>query len=208
MPLDISAQFEEHARVLQQTTALEPLVEQAARRIIHSYHNGGKLLAMGNGGSASDALHICGEMLGRFRRERHSFPAMALNADVATMTAIGNDYGFDQIFRRQLEGLCQPNDVILALSTSGNSPNIIQAAMLARDRGACVLALTGRDGGALAQLADIELRIPSDATPRIQEMHILLIHLICDIVEAELTQGCNDEGTAEKAKDAFQDATD
>lgn len=156
-------------------------------KIVSAINNGGKIVTCGNGGSASDALHFTGEIVGRFQKERVAFPAVCLNAEVATMTAIANDYGFEFIFSRQVEGLVNSGDIFIGISTSGNSKNIYSAMEMARQKGAFSVALTGRDGGALAGMADISIVIPADNTARIQECHILIIHIICEMVEEKLT---------------------
>ena len=169
--------------------ALETLAEPvaaAAARLGECLDAGGKILACGNGGSAADAQHFAAELIGRFERERAALPAVALSTDTSALTAIGNDYGFEAVFRRQVEGLGRPGDCLLAISTSGDSPNVLAAAAAARERGLGVVALTGRDGGKLAGAlgaADMELRAPADSTARIQELHILLLHCLCDLLD-------------------------
>lgn len=143
----------------------------------------GKILICGNGGSASDALHMAGEIVGRFQKERKGWCAVALNADVATMTAIANDYGYDYIFARQVEAYMQPEDILIGISTSGNSENIYQAVKKAKDIGANCILLTGKDGGKISKEVNYSLIVPSDVTARIQESHIMIIHIICELVE-------------------------
>jgi D-sedoheptulose 7-phosphate isomerase len=149
-------------------------------------NNGGKILSCGNGGSAADAQHFSSELLGRFEAERSGLAAVALTSDSSTMTAVGNDYGFDHVFERQVGALGRAGDALLAISTSGNSENVIRAIVAAHARGLKIVALTGRGGGriaALLQPADVELRVPSDRTVRIQEVHLLLIHSLCDLID-------------------------
>ena len=146
------------------------------------------MLIFGNGGSAADAQHIAGEFLGRFRRERPAFAAIALSTDTSTITAIGNDYAFDQIFARQVQGLIRPHDVAWGLSTSGGSANIVLALQAARDRGAKTLAFSGGDGGTLAEIADLSLVVSAQKTARIQEAHQLAYHILCDLVESALVE--------------------
>jgi len=149
----------------------------------------GKILACGNGGSAGDAMHIAAELVNRFELERPALPAIALTADSPTLTAIANDYAYDQVFARQIQALGSPGDVLLAISTSGQSPSVVQAVATAHDRGLRVVALTGRDGGVLAETLgeeDIEIRVPSDSTARIQETHLLVLHCLCDLIDREL----------------------
>lgn len=148
-----------------------------------SIENNGKILICGNGGSASDALHIAGEFLGRFQKERRSLPSIALNADVATMTAIANDYGYSEVFKRQVEGLMNPQDILIGISTSGNSVNVLEAIKKANELGGYTFALLGRDGGDISKVAANSIIVPSDVTARIQECHILIAHIICEIVE-------------------------
>jgi D-sedoheptulose 7-phosphate isomerase len=143
----------------------------------------------GNGGSAADAQHIAAELVGRYGFDRPSIPSLALTTDTSNLTAIGNDYGYDKVFSRQLEGMGQEGDLFIGISTSGNSQNIINAFESAKERGITTVALVGRDGGKMAQMADYAIIIPSNATPRIQESHILIGHILCDIIEKELFGG-------------------
>ena len=175
--------------------ALEELIipiKHAANCISDSLLNEGKILSCGNGGSAGDAQHFSAELLNRFEIERPGLPAVALTTDSSTLTAIANDYEYDQIFSKQILALGTNRDVLLAISTSGNSPNIIKAVQAAHERNMQVLSLTGNKGGKLAKLLkgdDIEIRVPSDRTARIQEIHLLVIHCLCDIVDAILFGG-------------------
>jgi D-sedoheptulose 7-phosphate isomerase len=150
---------------------------------------GHKLLVMGNGGSAADAQHFAAEIIGRFKLERPALPAMALTTDSSVLTAIGNDYGFDAVFSRQVEGLGRPGDVVFGISTSGNSPNVLAALSKARGIGCRTVALLGRDGGSIKTVADISIIVPSHDTPRIQEGHVTIIHIICDLLEQNLFKG-------------------
>ena len=175
--------------------ALEELIipiKHAANCISDSLLNEGKILSCGNGGSAGDAQHFSAELLNRFEIERPGLPAVALTTDSSTLTAIANDYEYDQIFSKQILALGTNRDVLLAISTSGNSSNIIKAVQAAHERNMLVLRLTGNKGGKLAKLLkgnDIEIRVPSDRTARIQEIHLLVIHCLCDIVDAILFGG-------------------
>ena len=175
--------------------ALEELIipiKHAANCISDSLLNEGKVLSCGNGGSAGDAQHFSAELLNRFEIERPGLPAVALTTDSSTLTAIANDYEYDQIFSKQILALGTNRDVLLAISTSGNSPNIVKAVQAAHERNMQVLSLTGNKGGKLAKLLkgdDIEIRVPSDRTARIQEIHLLVIHCLCDIVDAILFGG-------------------
>ena len=175
--------------------ALEELIipiKHAANCISDSLLNEGKILSCGNGGSAGDAQHFSAELLNRFEIERPGLPAVALTTDSSTLTAIANDYEYDQIFSKQILALGTNRDVLLAISTSGNSSNIIKAVQAAHERNMLVLSLTGNKGGKLAKLLkgnDIEIRVPSDRTARIQEIHLLVIHCLCDIIDAILFGG-------------------
>lgn len=150
---------------------------------------GNKLLVLGNGGSAADAQHFAAEIIGRFKLERSALPAIALTTDSSVLTAIGNDYGFDAVFSRQVEGLGRPGDVVFGISTSGNSANVLAALVKARELGCRTVALLGRDGGAIKTAADIALVVPCHDTPRIQEGHLTIIHIICDLLEKRLFKG-------------------
>jgi D-sedoheptulose 7-phosphate isomerase len=161
------------------------LVVQAALQIVEALRAGGKLLCCGNGGSAADAQHIAAEFTGRYLKERRALPALALNANTSSLTAIGNDYGFDLVFARQLEALGKEGDVLLGISTSGNSRNVLRAMEVAKEKSIYTIALTG-SGGKMKDLADCAICIPSDQTPRIQECHILTGHIICEIAEEML----------------------
>lgn len=161
----------------------------AAQAIVVSLRTGGKVLVFGNGGSAADAAHAAAELVGRFRRERRGYAAIALTADPSVLTSIANDYGYDRVFARQIEALGQPADVAFAITTSGESVNAVRALETARAQGLTTIALTGRDGGTAGRLADIHVNVPSDATPRVQEVHRTLLHVICDLVETELSAG-------------------
>lgn len=161
----------------------------AAQAIVASLRAGGKVLVFGNGGSAADAAHAAAELVGRFRRERRGYAAIALTADPSVLTSIANDYGYDRVFARQIEALGQPADVAFAITTSGESVNAVRALETARAQGLTTIALTGRDGGVAGRLADIHVNVPSDATPRVQEVHRTLLHVICDLVETELSAG-------------------
>lgn len=192
------------AALLEETS--ERIVE-AASLIQSRLEAGGKLIVFGNGGSAADAQHIAAELVGRYRADRRALAAIALTTDSSSLTAIANDFGFDEIFARQLEAIGKPGDVVLAISTSGNSPNVIRAVTLAKKLGIPSIGLTGRTGGKLRGSVDVCLTVPSDVTPRIQEAHSLIIHIISGIVENTLTNDSHSAGTAglssvSKGKDA------
>lgn len=161
---------------------LAQMVEQIAETLI----TGGKLLLCGNGGSASDAIHIAGEIVGRFQKERKAYCAIALNTDVATMTAIANDYGYEQVFSRQVEGLMREGDILLGISTSGNSKNIIEAFKTVKKIGGKAFLFSGKDGGKLKELADMSIIVPSNITAHIQEVHECLYHILCGLIENRL----------------------
>jgi D-sedoheptulose 7-phosphate isomerase len=166
--------------------AFRDRVAQVAMRIVKALRAGGKVLFFGNGGSAADAQHLAAEFTGRYLKERRALPALALHANTSSLTAIGNDYGFDLVFARQLEALGKEGDVAFGISTSGNSRNVLRALEIAKAKSIFTVALTGGSGGAMKRLADCTLSIPSDETPRIQECHILTGHIICEIVEEML----------------------
>ncbi len=159
------------------------LVAQVSMQIVKSLRTGGKVIFFGNGGSAADAQHLAAEFTGRYLKERRALPALALNANSSSVTAIGNDYGFEFVFARQLEALGNEGDVAVGISTSGNSRNVLCALQAAKTKSMYTVALTGATGGSMRNVADCTIRIPSDETPRIQECHILAGHLICEIVE-------------------------
>ena len=186
----ITQHFNDSIQAKQQAlNAVAPGIAHAAEAITRALLNERKVLACGNGGSAADAQHFSSEMLNRFEMERPGLPAIALTTDSSTLTSIANDYQFDDIFAKQIRALGQPGDVLLAMSTSGNSPNIVNAMHAAHDRDMIVVALTGRDGGMISDLLinqDVEIRVPATSTARIQEVHILIIHCLCDLIDQQL----------------------
>lgn len=159
-----------------------------ADEIVSCISSGGKLVICGNGGSASDALHFAGEIVGRFVKERKAWPAVVLNADVATLTAIANDYGYENAFARQAEGHVKPEDIFIGISTSGNSENVVRATKVAHKIGAKTACFVGKDGGKLAKMSDYPIVVPCNVTARVQESHICIIHILCEIAEAKLTE--------------------
>lgn len=164
---------------------LSDLIVNAINMIISAYKAGGKVLLIGNGGSAADAQHIAAELVGRFKLERMALPAIALTTDTSILTSIANDYKYENVFSRQVEALANNEDILIAITTSGNSINVLKAVEMARSKNVKVIGLTGRDGGKLKDMADMTIMIPSDNTPRIQEAHITIGHIICNLVERE-----------------------
>ena len=189
----IRSALEESARVTLALREMAPAVLRTAGRLAAAFRAGNRLYACGNGGSACDAMHLVEELVARYKRERPGLPAHHL-LDAPTLTCWSNDYDFASAFRRQVEAMVRPGDVLVAISTSGGSANVLTAAQAARERGAVVVGLLGRGGGALAPLCDEALVVPSDATERIQEAHITLIHLLCELVERELFPGSVTDG--------------
>ena len=172
-------------KILEDVAFLEKIAE-VIKVTVEVYKNKKKILIAGNGGSAADAQHFAAELVGRYGFDRPSLPALALTTDTSNLTAIGNDYGYDFVFSRQLEGMAQEGDLFIGISTSGNSENILNAFKSAKEKGVITVALTGRDGDKMADAADYTLIVPSDATPRIQESHLLIEHMICDAIEKEM----------------------
>lgn len=174
----------DHARVFERLRdQLTDQIEAIAQCLVECIGRGNTVFWCGNGGSASDAEHLAAELVGRFNRDRRALPAVALTTNTSTLTAVANDYGFAEIFARQVHGLARPGDVLVGLSTSGNSDNVSRAIDAANDCGATTIGLLGRDGGRIAEQCELSLVVPDDDTARIQEMHILIGHILCDIVE-------------------------
>ena len=172
--------------------SLAPSIGKAAQVLIQTLDGGGKILTCGNGGSAADAQHFSSEMLNRFDRERRELPAVALTTDASTVTSIGNDYDFSQIFAKQIRALGRPGDTLLAFSTSGKSPNVLAAIEAAHAKGMAVVLASGKDGGPAASLlhaADVEIRVPSQVTARIQEIHLTAIHCLCELIDRHVIDG-------------------
>ena len=199
-PAGIESEIRESIAVQEQLIGSAQLIADAARLIIATMRNGGKLIVFGNGGSAADAQHLSAELVGRYRQDRKAFPAIALTTDSSAMTSISNDYGFDAIFSRQLEALGKPGDVVVAISTSGNSPNVLQALATAKKIGIASIALTGKSGGKLRNSVDVCLCMPSDSTPRIQEAHGLVIHILSGLIETALTSEGMVQQSASKSR--------
>lgn len=184
----IQNEFQGHLETIQKVieTMNEPL-QEASKLAVETLRAGNKILLFGNGGSAADAQHIAAELSGRYKTERRGLPGIALTTDTSALTAIGNDYGYDRVFDRQVEALAQKGDLLIGISTSGNSKNVLNAFSVGREIGCNIIGFSGRDGGAMNDLCDVNLVVPSDDTPRIQEMHILFGHTICQIIDNELS---------------------
>ncbi|MEQ1764143.1 MAG: SIS domain-containing protein [Pyrinomonadaceae bacterium] len=181
----VTASLDEHLQTFQVVLkSLRTEIRKSGELLVDTFRSGGKVLVCGNGGSAADAQHIAAEFVGRYETERDSLPAIALTTDTSALTAIGNDYGFERIFARQVESLAHKGDCLIAISTSGNSPNVIAAVMEARRKGCRVLGLTGGGGKKLASLSDASILAPSSRTARIQEVHLAIIHIWCEMVDA------------------------
>jgi D-sedoheptulose 7-phosphate isomerase len=178
----------EHLAVIQSIHAQQPLLERIASEMTTAVVAGKKVLWCGNGGSAADSQHLAAELMGRFRRERRALASIALTTDTSILTAIGNDYGYEHVFRRQVEALCQKGDILVGISTSGNSKNVCLALEEAKKRGAFTVAFTGQGGGAMVGIAHAALCINSKDTARIQEGHILCGHMLCDWIELSICQ--------------------
>ena len=177
---NIQSSIEVHSRLLE---ACLPALSAAAEALIAAYRSGHKAIFFGNGGSAADAQHLAAEFVGRYLLERPPLPALALHANTSSVTAIANDYGYDQVFARQLQALAAPGDVAVGISTSGNSRSVLEALAVARKMGVATIGLTGASGGRMREMVDVLIAAPSSETPRIQECHILVGHALCDAVE-------------------------
>ncbi len=180
----ISRIFRESAELKLETLSRSGTeIEKAAQTMIETISNGGKLIVFGNGGSAADAQHFAAEVLGRFYLDRHPLPAVALTVNSSVLTALANDYGYEHVFSRQLKGLADPEDTVVGISTSGNSPNVLEAMRTAKQLECRTIGMTGADGGALAETVDICIKVPSKDTPRIQEVHTTILHALAYLVE-------------------------
>ena len=181
----IAERFTDHLDVFGKTMEQMDVIQLMAERCKKALKSGNKVLFCGNGGSAADAQHLAAELIGRFQKERRSLASVALTTDTSILTALANDYGYDEVFARQVEGLGRSGDVLIGISTSGNSANVVKAALKARDTGMHTIAFTGEGGGKLKDICDITFAVPSKVTARIQEMHIMVGHIICELVEEE-----------------------
>ena len=185
----IEFEFNEHLKTSKATMeSIGDSLEIAAKLCIESLKSGGKILIFGNGGSATDAQHIAAELVGRYKAERKGLAAIALTTDTSALTSIGNDYGYKRVFDRQVEALANKGDAVIGISTGGSSANVISALKLANDLGCKTIGLSGRDGGEMNTLCDINLVVPADDTPRIQEMHIVIGHTICHLIDLEFSK--------------------
>ena len=184
----IKNSLENHLRAFKLLEGSQEKIKEIAKLFIFNLRNSGKIIFIGNGGSAADAEHLAAELVGRFKKNRKAYAAISLSSNICIMTAIGNDYGFDEIFSRQVEALAQKNDLVVAISTSGESQNVIKAVVSAKRLGLKTVGFLGKSGGKLKSLVDLSLLISTEDTPRIQEMHILAGHIICEIVEEEFSR--------------------
>jgi D-sedoheptulose 7-phosphate isomerase len=178
------AGLDEHLALAAEIPGLMPVLGDVSARLIETFGAGGRLYTFGNGGSAADAQHLAAELIGRYRRDRRALPAVALSVDPSVVSCIANDYGWDDVFSRQVEALAAPGDMVIGFTTTGGSANVVRGLAAARARGATTVLFGGGDGGAAREHADIALVVPSSTTARIQEMHLLLLHLLSDVVDA------------------------
>jgi D-sedoheptulose 7-phosphate isomerase len=179
--------FLQSSNLIKESITLIPEIEKTLQIIINCIKNGNKIIVFGNGGSAADAQHIAAEFIGKFQKDRSSFPAIALTTDSSIITSVGNDFSFDNIFSRQCEGLASKDDVVIGISTSGNSQNIVNGLITSQKIGCKTLGFLGNDGGKIKNLVDVAVIVNSKSTPRIQEVHRIIFHIICDLVEQDLT---------------------
>ena len=184
MPETAAAQLAEHAALLDDVQELLPAVDEISRAVIESYSEGGRVFTFGNGGSAADAQHLAAELVGRYKRERRPLAAAALSVDPSALTCIANDYAFDDVFARQVQAAARTGDVVIGFSTTGRSPNVVRGLAAARGQGATAVLFGGGEGGPAAAEADLTLVVPSSKTARVQEMHVLLLHLLIERVDA------------------------
>lgn len=185
LPDNLTQQFDDLIKLLTNSKILVPSIIKSSKLISTSLKNKNKLVSFGNGGSAADSQHFVAEFVGRFQKERKSLPAIAFTTDTSILTSIGNDYNFNKVFERQCESLVSKGDTVLAISTSGKSKNVLNGVKMAKKNGAKIICLTGNQTTELVKISDISIQIPSNSTPRIQEVHRLILHLICDIVEQD-----------------------
>jgi len=179
--------FLDSSNLIKESITLVPEIERALQIIVDCLKQGNKIMAFGNGGSAADAQHIAAELVGKFQKDRSSFPAVALTTDSSIVTSIGNDFSFENIFSRQCEGLAAKDDVSIGISTSGNSENVVNGLITSKKNGCKTIAFLGNDGGKIKDIVDVAVIVNSKSTPRIQEVHRTIFHIICDLVEQDLT---------------------
>ena len=184
--MDIPNRFNQTKVILDKSKILESDIVLVSQKILEALKKGGKIIVMGNGGSAADAQHFVAEFVGRYKSEREPLSAIALTTDTSIITAIGNDYGFEEVFSRQCKALVNARDVILAISTSGNSENVLRALRISRKKSAITIGLSGQNGGKMNELCDVILKIPSTDTPIIQEIHRIILHVICEIIDESI----------------------
>ena len=182
--MDVKLMLRERVDLFMRVSEIAPAVEQAAALCITSLRAGGTVWTCGNGGSAAEAQHFAAELVGRYKRERNALRAVCLSDNIATLTSVANDYEFADVFARQVRGMAKRGDVLLAFSTSGNSENVLRASAAARENGVIVVALTGKSGGRIAGECDVAIRVPDADTPHIQEVHLAVVHVLCDLIEA------------------------
>ena len=182
---DIKRIIDEHQKALDLIKNRTSEIRKAADLIIYTLNNGNKLLIMGNGGSAADSQHFAAEIVGRFQKNRKALAAVALTTDTSILTAVGNDYGFDSVFSRQIEALGKKGDAVICFSTSGNSENVIKAAEAAEEAGCKTIGFLGKDGGVLKDKCDVSIIVETETTARVQEMHLMIYHIICELVEKD-----------------------
>ena len=184
----ILEEFQDHIKTSQKSMEnLSNDIEIAAKICIETLKKNGKIILFGNGGSAADAQHIAAELVGRYKTERKGLAAIALTTDTSVLTSIGNDYGYEEIFSRQIEALVKTEDVVIGISTGGTSKNVFNAMKLANETGCKIIGFSGKDGGIMNTICDVNIVVPSEQTPRIQEMHILIGHTLCQLIDNELT---------------------
>ena len=188
LPKRIEDSFEDSIRVISESKNLIPSIQKSVNMIVDCFSHGGKIITIGNGGSAADSQHLAAELIGRFKLKRKSLPAISLTTDTSIITALGNDYGFEVIFSRQCESLVQKNDVVIIFSTSGKSKNIIKAVNVSKNKGAKIIAFIGENINPLKKNSDIILNVPSKSTSHIQEVHRILMHIICELVEEKFIE--------------------
>jgi len=183
---EISKLFDQSIAIISDCKNLSEIIDKIKVRIVDAIKNDNKIILFGNGGSAADAQHMAAELIGRFLLTRKSIPAISLTTDTSVLTAVGNDFGFENVFSRQCDSIVCKGDIIIAISTSGNSPNVINGVKTAKEKGGIIIGLTGMDGGKLSNLTDEIIKVPTTNTPEIQESHRIVIHILCNLVEKSL----------------------